>query len=44
MDKNQIAIAYGIYFATGEGMTDFFALAASAQLAERIYRMHQRYW
>lgn len=38
MDQNQIAIAYGIYYATGEGMTVFIALAASAQHAERIYR------
>lgn len=38
MDQNQIAIAYGIYYATGEGMTIFVALAASPQHAERIYR------
>lgn len=38
MDQNQIAITYGIYYATGEGMTIFVALAASNQHAERIYR------
>ena len=37
MDQDQIAVAYGIYYATGEGMTIFVALAASPQHAERIY-------